>query len=74
MYERVNMPDEMIEFYIPNSVFERSITIKNIESINMVEIIRKSVFSKIDSILYDSIGVKHSSWSYEYQHRIRVKF
>ena len=63
----------MIEFYTPNSVFERAITIKNIESINVVEIIRKSNFSKIDSILYDSLGVKHSSWSYEYEHRIRGK-
>lgn len=61
----------MIEFNVSNSVFEKAIPITYIDSINVVKIRKKNEFTKLESILYDSLGVKHSSWSYENEYRIK---
>lgn len=61
----------MIEYDAENKVAQKAQPIIYKENLNDIVLSNKSDFKKLDTILYDSLTVKHSSWSYENEYRIR---
>jgi hypothetical protein len=61
----------LIEFDATHPIMLKASKVNYSEKINDVIIKEKSDFSKLDSIIYNSLMTKHNSWRYENEYRIR---
>ena len=62
----------LIEFDATHPIMQKASKVKYSEKLNDVIIKEKSDFSKLDSIIYNSLMTKHNSWGYENKYRIRA--